>query len=108
MCLGNKSESKGRSGFHDRMGNDAHSLSLFMVLTGSQPLTLVNTSIVFGMVVMPLTYYPILRAAADTGIMGSHANNPSVTILGIIFLLLITLSAIVAILLMVLTHSGRP
>jgi Mn2+/Fe2+ NRAMP family transporter len=89
------------------MGNDAHSLSLFMVLTGSQPLTLVNTSIVFGMVVMPLTYYPILRAA-DTGMMGSHANNPSVTILGIIFLLLITLSAIVAILLMVLTHSGRP
>jgi manganese transport protein len=83
-------------------------ISLIIILTGIQPLTLVNTSIVFGMVVMPFTYYPILRAAADKNIMGSHANKLPITILGIIFLGFITLSAVAAIPLMIVTHGGRP
>jgi len=57
---------------------------------------------------MPFTYYPILRAAADKNIMGSHANKLPVTILGIVFLGFITLSALAAIPLMIVTHGGRP
>jgi len=83
-------------------------LAVVLALTGLRPLQLVNISIIFGMVVMPLTYYPILRVAADKGIMGEHANRRSVNIISGIFLVLITIAAIAAIPLMLLTHSGQP
>jgi manganese transport protein len=68
----------------------------------------VDISIIFGMVAMPLTYHPILRVAADKGIMGDHANRRFVNIIAGVFLVLITIAAIAAIPLMVLTHSGQP
>jgi Mn2+/Fe2+ NRAMP family transporter len=68
----------------------------------------VNISIIFGMVIMPLTYYPILRVAADKGVMGKHVNSKFDTVVGIIFLFLITAAAVAAIPLMFLTHFGRP
>jgi Mn2+/Fe2+ NRAMP family transporter len=83
-------------------------LSTGIALLSSRPLELVNVSIVFGMVVMPLTYYPILRTAADKKIMGEHVNGRAVTATGVAFLVLITLAAVAAIPLMILTHSGRP
>jgi manganese transport protein len=83
-------------------------LALLIGLTGLRPLQLVNISIIFGMVIMPLTYYPILRVAADRNIMGKHVNSKSDTVIGIAFLLLITLAAAAAIPLMLLTHFGKP
>jgi len=83
-------------------------LGLIIGLTSLRPLQLVNISIIFGMVIMPLTYYPILRVAADRNIMGKHVNKKSDTVIGIAFLLLITLAAAAAIPLTVLTHFGRP
>ncbi len=83
-------------------------LALLIVLTGVRPLELVNISIIFGMVIMPLTYYPILRVAADKSLMGKHVNSRVDTIIGIIFLILITLAAAAAIPLMIATHSGQP
>ncbi|HLG95177.1 MAG TPA: hypothetical protein VKX49_02565 [Bryobacteraceae bacterium] len=44
-----------------------------------------NISVVFGMVVMPLTYYPIM----DKGVMKRHANAAVVTAVAIVFLALI-------------------
>jgi manganese transport protein len=83
-------------------------IALVIALTGVRPLTLVNISIIFGMVVMPLTYYPILQTAADPNIMGKHANSRVVSVLGMIFLVLITVAAIAAIPLLILTHGGHP
>jgi Mn2+/Fe2+ NRAMP family transporter len=83
-------------------------LSLLIALTGVRPLTLVNISIVFGMVVMPLTYYPILRTAADPNVMGKHVNNKVVSVLGAIYLVLISVAAAAAIPLMLLTRGGQP
>lgn len=83
-------------------------LALLIGLTGLRPLQLVNVSIIFGMVIMPLTYYPILRVAADRNIMGKHVNSKSDTVIGIAFLLLITIAAVAAIPLMLLTHFGKP
>jgi len=77
-------------------------------LAGLRPLQLVNFSIVFGMAVMPFTYYPILRVAADTNIMGKHVNTKFDTAVGSAFLILIILAAIAAFPLMILTHAGRP
>src|SRR6185437_8472939 len=83
-------------------------LALLIGLTGLRPLQLVNISIIFGMVIMPLTYYPILRVAADRNVMGKHVNSKSDTAIGIAFLLLIILAAAAAIPLMLLTHFGKP
>lgn len=79
-----------------------------ILLLGVRPLQLVNFSIVFGMAVMPFTYYPILRAAGDRAIMGKHVNTTFDTVMGGIFLVLITIAAIAAFPLMILTHGGRP
>jgi hypothetical protein len=48
---------------------------LQVTVTGVRPLMLVNVSIIFGMVIMPLTYCPILRTAADPKVMGKHVNG---------------------------------
>jgi manganese transport protein len=82
--------------------------ALIIALTGVRPLQLVDVSIIFGMVIMPLTYYPILRVAADKKIMGAHVNSRFDTIVGSIFLVLITAAAAAAIPLMIVTHSGKP
>jgi manganese transport protein len=83
-------------------------IALIIAVTGVRPLLLVNVSIIFGMVVMPLTYYPILRTAADPKVMGKHVNGRLVSVLGIVFLVLITAAAIAAIPLMIVTHGGQP
>jgi manganese transport protein len=83
-------------------------LALIIALAGVRPLQLVNISIIFGMVVMPLTYYPILRAAADKKLMGKHVNTTFDSVTGIVFLLLILGAALAAIPLMIITNSGEP
>jgi Mn2+/Fe2+ NRAMP family transporter len=83
-------------------------LALVIVVSGVRPLQLVNFSIIFGMAIMPFTYYPILRVAADKKIMGKHASTRLVTVVGAIFLILIVLAAVASFPLMILTHSGQP
>ena len=83
-------------------------LACVIALTGISPLDLVNVSIIFGMVIMPLTYYPILRVAADKKIMGKHVNSRFLTVTGAAFLILISAAAIAAIPLMIVTHGGKP
>lgn len=83
-------------------------VAFLIAATGMRPLQLVNISVIFGMVIMPLTYYPILRVAADRNVMGKHVNRKMDTIVGTIFLVLITAAAALAIPLMIVTHSGRP
>jgi Mn2+/Fe2+ NRAMP family transporter len=83
-------------------------LAAILALISVDPLQLVNISVIFGMVVMPLTYFPILRAAMDRGVMGKHTNSPADTAIGILFLVLITAAALAAIPLMLATDSGRP
>jgi len=83
-------------------------LAVLAAATGLRPLQLVDISVIFGMVVMPFTYYPILRVAMDKGVMGRHVNNRTDTIIGMVFLALIAIAAVAAIPLMIATHSGKP
>jgi manganese transport protein len=83
-------------------------LALLLVASGLRPLQLVNISVIFGMAIMPLTYYPILKVAADKNVMGKHANGRVATIMGGVLLVLITVAAVAAIPLMIVTRSGRP
>jgi Mn2+/Fe2+ NRAMP family transporter len=86
----------------------ALALAFLIAVTGVSPFTLVDISIVFGMAVMPFTYHPILRIAANKKRMGSLASGRLKNVIGAAFLVLITAAAIAAIPLMIVTHSGRP
>jgi Mn2+/Fe2+ NRAMP family transporter len=79
-----------------------------VVLTGIKAMTLVNVSIIFGMVIMPLTYYPILKAAGDPVLMGQHATKKWQQALGWIFFGVIVIAALAAVPLLILTHGGEP
>jgi Mn2+/Fe2+ NRAMP family transporter len=83
-------------------------LAGIIAITGIRPLQLVNISVVFSTVVMPFTYYPILKTASDPGIMGKHVNSKANTTLGIIFFLIIVIAAAAMIPLTIATNSGKP
>lgn len=83
-------------------------VAALIALSGVKPLKLVDYSIILGMVLMPLTYYPILTAAADKQRMGKHASKRVLNVAGWVFLVVIVIAAIAAIPLTILTHFGRP
>lgn len=79
-----------------------------LALSGIEPTTLVNVGIIFGMVIMPITYYPILRSAGDRKLLGKHANNKFLNFAAWSMLALITVAALAALPLMIVTNSGQP
>jgi manganese transport protein len=82
-------------------------LAALLALTGANPVKIVEYSIVFSVVILPFTYYPVLAVAGDRRIMGRHVNGPLAKILGWFYLVLITLTALAALPLLFLTHGGR-
>jgi manganese transport protein len=83
-------------------------IAMGLVLTQIDPLTLVQYSIIFALLPLPLTYLPILLAASDRGEMGKHVNAKSDSILGWIFFVFIVVAALAAVPLMIATHGGKP
>jgi len=67
----------------------------------------VEYSIVFSIVILPLTYLPMLLAARDEDYMGPYANGWVAAILGWAYFVLICIAALAAIPLLVITHGGR-
>ena len=82
-------------------------LAMMIVLTGVDPVNVVEYSIIFAVVIMPLTFWPILRIANDHRQMGIYANKGPARTLGWIYFVLLTLAAIAALPLMFITHSGK-
>jgi Mn2+/Fe2+ NRAMP family transporter len=78
-----------------------------IVLSGVDPVKVVEYSIVFSVVVLPFTYFPVLVVAKDARIMGRHANGIVTNALGWFYLVLITLAALAAIPMFLLTHGGQ-
>ena len=78
-----------------------------LILTGVDPVSMVEYSIVFAVVILPFTYWSILQTARDKKRMGKHVNGRLATTLGLIYLALITLAALAAIPLLILTHGGK-
>jgi manganese transport protein len=78
-----------------------------IALLGVDPVQVVEYSIVFSIVVLPFTYFPVLMVARDKRIMGEHANGPLGNALGWFYLVFISLAALAAIPLFVITHGGR-
>ena len=82
-------------------------LSLAIVLTGVDVMTLVEYAIVFSLVVLPLTYLPLMLLARDKKYMGRYANGPLANTLGWLFFAVVTAAAIAAVPLYIVTSGGQ-
>jgi manganese transport protein len=83
-------------------------VAMGIVLAGVDPLKLVEFSVIFAVVVLPLTYWPILNAAGDRKFMGKHVNSPIIQVAGWVFWGIVTVCAGAALPLMIYTHQGQP
>jgi len=82
-------------------------LAALIVLSGVDPVKVVEYSIIFSVVILPLTYFPMMVISRDRDIMGAYVNGPIANILGWAFFVIVTLAALAAIPLLVLTHGGQ-
>jgi Mn2+/Fe2+ NRAMP family transporter len=82
-------------------------IAALVIASGIDPVEVVEYSIVFSVVILPLTYFPLLLVAGDRRVMGRHANGKLATALGWSYLVLVTVTALAAFPLLALTHGGR-
>ena len=82
-------------------------LALVLVLTGINPMNLVEYAVLFSILVLPLTYLPLILLADDKKYMGQYVNRWLAKSLGWLFLAIITLAAVAAIPLYLLTSGGQ-
>jgi manganese transport protein len=82
-------------------------LALAIVLTGVDVMTLVEFAILFSILVLPLTYLPLLMLSGKRKYMGQYVNGPVGKTLGWIYFAVITLAAIAALPLYFLTSGGN-
>ena len=82
-------------------------IALAIILTGIDPMQLVEYAVLFSILVLPLTYLPLLLLAGDRSYMGQHANGPIAKTLGWFYFALITLAALGALPLYFLTSGGQ-
>jgi len=78
-----------------------------VLLTGVDPIMVTEMSVVFSAIALPLTYFPILVVANDPDYLGEHVNGPVANALGVCYLVVITIAALAAIPLMILTSMGQ-
>jgi manganese transport protein len=77
------------------------------LLTTVDPIKVTEYSVVFSAVALPLTYFPILVVANDREYMGEHTNGRLGNTLGTIYLVLVTVAAVAALPLMLVTKAGQ-
>jgi manganese transport protein len=82
-------------------------LGLGIAASGINPVHIVEYSVLFAVLVLPLTYYPVLRVADDHAAMGKHVNAGVIRVLAWAYLALICVIAAAAVPLMILTHNGQ-
>jgi Mn2+/Fe2+ NRAMP family transporter len=82
-------------------------LALAIVITGIQPTELADYAIVTSIIVLPLSFLPLLLVARDRVFMRDHANGVIANTLGWAYYLLIVLAAVAAIPLYLVTSGGK-
>jgi Mn2+/Fe2+ NRAMP family transporter len=81
--------------------------ALGIILTGIDPMKLVEYAILFSILVLPLTYLPLLLLARDRHFMREHRNGLLANVLGWGFFVVILIAAVAAIPLFILTSGGQ-
>jgi manganese transport protein len=82
-------------------------LSLLIVLSGVDVMSLVEYAVLFSIIVLPLTYLPLMLLANDKSYMHQHANKWLAKSLGWLFFMIVTAAAIGAIPLYLVTSGGQ-
>jgi len=82
-------------------------LGLAIVMTGVEVMNLVGYAVVFSIVVLPLSYFPLMLLANDKSYMREYANKWLAKSLGWLFFVIVTIAAIAAIPLYILTAGGQ-
>jgi Mn2+/Fe2+ NRAMP family transporter len=83
-------------------------LAALIILTGVDPISVVEYSIVFSVIILPFTYFPVLVIAGDKEVMGEeHANGRLANAVGWFYLVVITLAALLAVPLLIITRGGQ-
>jgi len=82
-------------------------LAVGIVLTGVNVMSLVEYAVLFSIVVLPLTYLPLMLLAGDKGYMGQYANKWLAKGLGWIYFAIVCAAAVAAIPLYLLTSGGQ-
>ncbi len=81
-------------------------LGLVIVSTGVDPVIVTEYAVIGSVVALPLTYLPVLLIARDPTYMGEHTNGPVANILGWLYLGVISVVAVAAVPLLVITNAG--
>ena len=81
-------------------------VALALVLTGVDPLTLVEYAVLFSILVLPLTYLPLMLLAGDRKYMGQYANGRLAKSLGWFYFAVVTAAAVAALPLYLITSGG--
>jgi Mn2+/Fe2+ NRAMP family transporter len=82
-------------------------LALLIVMTGIDVMELVEYAVLFSIVVLPLTYLPLMLLAGDKSFMGRYANKWLAKGLGWTYFAIVTAAAFAAIPLYLLTSGGQ-
>jgi Mn2+/Fe2+ NRAMP family transporter len=82
-------------------------VALAIVMTGVEVMSLVGYAVVFSIVVLPLSYLPLMLLANDKSYMREYANKWLAKSLGWLFFVIVTVAAIAAIPLYLLTSGGQ-
>ncbi|MFL6845972.1 MAG: NRAMP family divalent metal transporter [Allosphingosinicella sp.] len=82
-------------------------IALIIVLTGVEPISLAEYAVVTSILVLPLSYLPLLLLAGDRKFMRKHANGMIAKTLGWGFYALIVVAALAALPLFLLTSGGK-
>ena len=82
-------------------------LALAIVLVGTDVMTLVEYAVLFSVIVLPLTYLPLMLLAGDKGYMGQYANKWLAKTLGWFYFAVVCAAAIAAIPFYLLTSGGQ-
>jgi Mn2+/Fe2+ NRAMP family transporter len=82
-------------------------LALAIVLCGADVMTLVEYAVLFSIIVLPLSYLPLMLLAGDKGYMGRYANKWLAKGLGWTYFIIVCVAAAAAIPLYLLTSGGQ-
>lgn len=81
--------------------------AFFVLLFNIEPVRLVEYAVIFSVLVLPFTYFIILRVSSDKKTMKEYASGPVGKTLGWIFFILSCILAVSAIPLMIVTNMGK-
>ncbi len=82
-------------------------LAALIILSGIDPITLTEYAVIFSVVLMPLTYWPIFKLARDKRQMKGYTNKGLANTLGWVYFVIICVVSVAAVPLMIITNRGQ-